>query len=115
MIGKEKWCYSVLTGRWVTGTSHENSLSLPSCYTQKHIPIGEDEIPTPMMVQMWNYLHHLSGNLPQDGDKIEIGILIGGNCPTATEPFDVIHIKENGPHAFETRLGRCITGYEKVT
>ena len=61
-------------------------------------------------MQRWKYLHHFSRYLPQDGDKIEIDILICGNCPTAMEPFDVIHSKENGSYAFKTRLGWCTTG-----
>ena len=110
MIGKETKRCSIVTGLQIAGASSEEFIALPSCYTHNYIPIGEDEIPTPKKIHRWKHVDHLSRYLPQDGDKVEIGIFIGGNCPTAMEPLNVIHSKDNGPYAVETKLGWCITG-----
>ena len=48
--------------------------------------------------------------IPQDRDEIKIGILIGGNCPLALEPIQVISSKDGGPYAYKTKLGWCVMG-----
>ena len=42
--------------------------------------------------------------------KGNVGLLIGSNCPKALEPMEIVHSRDNGPFAFRTRLGWCITG-----
>ena len=44
----------------------------------------------------------------------EVEILIGCDCPRATEPWDVIHSKNGGPYAVKTCLGWIVIG-PKVT
>ena len=48
--------------------------------------------------------------LPQEGDDLDFGILIGGNCPRALEPIEVIPCQFDGPYAFRSVLGWCVTG-----
>ena len=93
-------------------SSRENhpTINLPPCYSQAELHVEADEVPTPGKVQRWRYLNDIKKYLPQDGGNIEIGILIGGNCPLALEPNEVIPSKDGGPYAYRTKLGWCIMG-----
>lgn len=44
------------------------------------------------------------------GKDISIGLLIGGNCPKALEPFSVIPREYDDPYVSITQLGWCIVG-----
>ena len=41
---------------------------------------------------------------------ISLGLLISANCTKALEPLNIIPSCDNGPYAFQTRLGWCIVG-----
>ena len=42
--------------------------------------------------------------------NLSLGIMIGGSCPKALEPLEVIPCKDNGPYAYRTQLGWCTVG-----
>ena len=48
--------------------------------------------------------------IPEYDSSIPIGLMIGGNCPQATTPMEVIEDQDGGPFAKRTRLGWCIVG-----
>ena len=43
-------------------------------------------------------------------DYISMGLLIGTNCIKALDPLTLIPNCDNGPYAFQTRLGWCFVG-----
>ena len=48
--------------------------------------------------------------MPEFYADLSLGIIIGGSCPKALEPLEVIPCIENGPYAYRTRLGWCTVG-----
>ena len=101
----------IVHGLQISGINeHTPTLKLPPCYTQQEIHVDQEEVPTPKKIQQWKYLEKIKDHLIQDGESIDIGILIGGNCPLALEPTEVISSKHGGPYAYKTKLGWCIMG-----
>ena len=89
------------TSRWI---------DLPRTFTQSHFPVDDCEVPTPRKIQKWNYLDRIQSHIPQNEEKVNVMLLIGGNCPVALEPVEVIKSQKGGPYAVRTILGWCITG-----
>ena len=78
---------------------NEVSLALPRTYVRQQIPADRDEIPRPERVQGWPHLQQISKHIPAYMDSVEVGLLIGLNCPGAVRPRDVICGNENDPYA----------------
>ena len=93
----------------------ENKIRLPRTFSREFIPVDKDEIPSPSKLQKWKYLDRIHPFLQQDNDDLDVGLLIGGNCPRALEPVEVIPSKNDGPYAFRSNLGWCVTGPINVT
>ena len=89
---------------------HETKVQLPRAFSRSFIPVDMNEIPTPSKLHKWKYLDRIHPFLQQDDDDLEVGILIGGNCPRALEPKEVIPCQKDGPYAFRSALGWCVTG-----
>ena len=64
-----------------------------------------------MSLQNYEYLHHLLRYVPDD--NLEVGLLTGANCVKALEPLEVVNSKNDGPFAFNSRLGWGMTGPNK--
>ena len=94
----------------VTSIQHNYSMQLPRVYSQKIIPVDMNDIPSPEKLKRWKYLEPIFNHIlsPTDGKKVSL--LIGGNCPKALEPMQVIQSQDGGPYAFRSRLGWCISG-----
>ena len=60
-------------------------------------------------MKQWRHLESIVGKISRKED-ISVGLLIGANCAKALEPIDIIPSKNDGPHAFKTKLGWCIVG-----
>ena len=68
----------------VSPSSDPNAkIHLPKTFSRRFIPVDEDEIPFPRKIRKWKYLDGIHPFLPQEGDDLDVGILIGGNCPRA--------------------------------
>ena len=89
---------------------NEVSLALPRTYVIRQIPADRDEIPRPERVQGWPHQQQISKYLPAYMDSVEVGLLIGLNCPGAVRPRDVICGNENDPYAVRSLLGWNING-----
>ena len=89
---------------------NEVSLALPRTYVRQQIPADRDEIPRPERVQGWPHLQQISKHIPAYMDSVEVGLLIGLNCPGAVRPRDVICGNENDPYAVRSLLGWYING-----
>ena len=86
----------------------DQKLKLPKMYSRKSLPVDIEEVPTPEKVKRWSYLESTHPYLPKDEEKIEVGLLIGGNFPAAVEPVETISSQHGGPYAFRTSIGWCV-------
>ena len=80
-------------------------INLPLTFSKAALAVDKEEIPTPSKVSKWSYLCDLKTQVPEYDPSIPIGLMIGGNCPKAIEPMEVISSVNNGPYAKRTRLG----------
>ena len=98
-------------GLAVRGYNSQRRINLPEVYSRKMIPINRDHIPCEEMITGWTYLEPLRSELVPRMD-IEVGVLIGYNCPKALVPKDVITTEdaEDGPFGLKTELGWGIVG-----
>ena len=87
-----------------------SKISLPTTFGFDGLSITKDEVPTPSNLKHWSHLQKLMDQIPEYNDAIPFGLMIGGNCPEALEPLEVVPSENNGPYAFNTRLGWCVVG-----
>ena len=93
----------------VQSTSGKDSqLLLPTVYGQTELPIDKNDIPSKDYIKNWSYLDRVAESLLEEDKDIQIGLLIGRNCPKALEPVEVIPSSNDGPYAYRTRLGWCL-------
>lgn len=86
----------------------DNSIDLPSIYTQPELPVSRKDRISLDDLQTWPHLSDIHiDRITLDSD---IGLLIGVNVPKAMEPWDIIPSKDNGPFAMKTILGWVING-----
>ena len=83
---------------------------LPKTFSRRFISVDEAEIQFPKRIQKRKYLDGIHPFLPQEDEELDVGILIGGNCPRALEPIEVIACQGDGPFAFRSVLGWCVIG-----
>ena len=76
-----------------------NPLEIPKCYTRMDIPVTTEQIPTPDVLKQWEHLQEVAEKMPKFMPSVEIGMLIGSNCPLALEPLEVVPSKGEGPYA----------------
>lgn len=88
----------------------DTCIFLPTTYVRQHIPADRDETPRPERLKGWPHLQRISEKLPPYMEDVEIGILIGLNCPSAVRSRDVIWGKENDPYAVRSLLRWHING-----
>ena len=91
-------------------TENDVHLDMPRAYVRQHIPADRDEIPRPETASRWPHLERVVKDIPPYLEDVEIGALIGLNCPKAVRPRDVIHGKQNDPYAVFSLLGWHING-----
>ena len=80
-----------------------NSIKLQRTYTRK-------EIPRPEWIKSWSHLHRIVDDVPVFLPDVEIGLLIGSNCPKAIEPKDLIVGDHGEPSAVKTFAGWTVIG-----
>ncbi|XP_066929138.1 uncharacterized protein [Clytia hemisphaerica] len=86
------------------------NVTLPKLFSRKNLPTEPGEIPTRCSLAKYTYLKDLLQYVPVNASNLQFGILIGVNCVRALEPLEVVNSEGNGPYAYKTRLGWCITG-----
>ena len=74
----------------VTDLKRQVSISLPKVYTRNSIPYKPSQIPKPEVAMQWDHLNRIASELMPYRDDIEVGLLIGTNCPKAIKPREVI-------------------------
>ena len=92
----------------IRGYNESKSTTL-SAYGWESIPCEISHIPNQVNVAELPHLKDHAHKLPPPLD-IEIGLLIGGNCPEAFAPLDVILGEVGKPFAQKTMLGWTVFG-----
>jgi len=65
-------------------------VELPKTYARESIPCRENQIPTPEIADGRPHLKKIKDKIPKLDASLEIGLLIGCNCPKAIKPREVI-------------------------
>ena len=76
-----------------------DEINLPKAFSRSFLAVEKEEIPTPSSIKKWPHLDPLQDKLREYDPSIPIGLMIGGNCPKALEPVEVIESVGNGPFA----------------
>ena len=80
-------------------------VELPKAYTREAIPARRNQIPTPEIARKWSHLKKIKDKIPPKQNNVEVGLLIGCNCPKALKPKRVIVRNNSDPCAVKTELG----------
>ena len=88
----------------------EVHIELPKAYSRNEIPSKRDEIPRPESAAKWPHLRHLANKIYPYQEDLQVGLLIGSNCPNAIKPKQVIPGRSSDPYAIRTLLGWGIIG-----
>ena len=94
----------------VTSLDDSNPIDLPRSYTRDEIPADHRQIPTPDLINQWTHLSEVAKKIPEFEPHLEIGLLIGSNCPAALEPLEVVPCQSDGPYALRLRHGWTVSG-----
>ena len=86
-----------------------DSVTIRNLYTRDVVPANHSHIPTPEMTDRWPHLKPMAQNLMPISD-IDIGLLIGYDCPRALYPTKLIPPIGDSPFAQRTILGWGIVG-----
>ena len=100
----------ILDNLIVTSLDDENPIELPRSYTRDEIPAYHHQIPTPSLIKQWPHLSEVAKKIPEFESDLEIGLLIGSNCPSALEPLEVVPCQSDGPFALRLRHGWTVSG-----
>ena len=110
MHGHSRVETTVLADLVVTDLDDNNPIELPRTFTSDEIPAGHHQIPTPELLSRWEHLSEVAQKIPAHRPDLEIGLLIGSNCPVALEPLDVIPSHGDGPFALRLHHGWTVSG-----
>ena len=86
------------------------SVDLPKAYSRESIPSRRNQIPSPEIAGKWPHLQGITCEIPPIKTDVEVGVLIGCNCPKALKPREVVLGKEEDPYAIRTLPGWGIIG-----
>ena len=97
-------------GLIVERMDREVHIELPKAYSRNEIPSKRNDIPRPESPAKWPHLSHLANKIYPYQEHLQVGLLIGSNCPNAIKPKQVIPGRSNDPYAIRTLLGWGIIG-----
>ena len=84
-----------IEGLVVTSTKEEDvMLDFPRTFTRHEIPAARNEIPRPDVICKMPHLKKISTEIPPYMADIEVGLLIGLNCPSALRPREIVYGEE---------------------
>ena len=90
--------------------NYQNSIPLPQAFTRWTIPFKSSQIPKPEVAMYWEHLKPIASELMPYRKDLEVGLLIGTNCPRAIKPREIIPGSDNDPYGIRTDLGWGIIG-----
>ena len=88
---------------------HQN-IKLPTTYSRDELLFHIDEVPTKDKLKDFDYLENVAANLPDFDSSLELGLIIGANCPKALEPQEIVPALGDGPYASRSHLGWRVIG-----
>ena len=94
----------------VTDLNGKNPVELPRAYTRQEIPADTEQIPTPEIVSHIEHLKEIASEIPVYDPELEIGLLIGSNCPNTLIPLSVVPNEGDGPFALQLKHGWTVSG-----
>lgn len=97
-------------GVTVMDMKHQNSIPLPQAFMRQTIPFKSSQIPKPEVAMCWEHLKPIASELMPYRNDLEVGLLIGTNCPRAIKPREIIPGSDNDPYGVRTALGWGIIG-----
>ena len=97
-------------GLTVMDLKHQNSISLPQAFTRQTNPFKSSQIPKPEVAKCWEHLRPIANELMPYRKDLEVGLLIGTNCPRAIKPREIIPGSDDDPYGVRTDLGWGIIG-----
>ena len=106
---------SVVKDLIITDPDGRNPIALPRAYTRDKITVNHDQIPTPDIVSRLRHLKEIANEIPAYEQDLDIGLLIGSNCPAALVLLEVIPNMGNGPFALKLNLGWTVSCPLQVT
>jgi hypothetical protein len=98
MLGVNDVRCQKVTGLVIRGLNDELKIPLPKAYTRNAIPAQQSQIPDPQSAKLWTHLNVIAEDLMVPHDDVEIGLLIGANCPQAIKPREVIPGNDDDPY-----------------
>lgn len=110
MLGHQEIPVQRIEGLVVQRLDKRAEVELPKTYTRDRIPSRPDQIPKPEVAAKWPHLQRIKDKIPEYEESLEVGLLIGCNCPKAIKPKEVILGKSDEPYAIRTLLGWCVVG-----
>ena len=110
MHGRRVITVTRIDGLIVERPDRRAQVELPKAYARDIIPSRKDQIPTPAVAGKWQHLKKIRDKIPPLDENLDVGILIGSNCPKAIKPKEVIAGKSEDPYAVRTLLGWSIVG-----
>ena len=110
MLGRQRISVERIDGLVVQRLDKRTEIELPKTYARETIPSRRDQIPRPETVNSWPHLRRIQAKIPPYDEDVDIGLLIGCNCPKAIKPIEVIRGKGEEPYAVRTSLGWSIVG-----
>ena len=115
MHGRQVIPVTRIDGLVVERLDRRAKVDLPKAYTKESIPTKKSQIPSPEIADKWPHLRKIKDKLAAIDDGLDIGLLIGCNCPKAIKPREVITGKTDEPYGVRTLLGWCIVGHTNPT
>ena len=94
----------------VTDFKRQVTIPLPKVFSRQGIPCKASQIPKPEVALQWEHLKCIAEELMPYREDVEVGLLIGANCPKALKPREVIPGEDNDPYAIRTDLGWGVVG-----
>ena len=85
-------------------------LDLPRTFTRNVIPADRSEIPRPDIISNMAHLKEVSAEISPFMADVDVGLLIGLNCPSALRPRQIVYGEESDPYAARSLLGWYING-----
>ena len=98
----------------VTDLNGSNPVDLPWTFTRDKIPVSHQQIPTPEIISRWEHLNEIAKETSEHRPNLEIGQLIGSNCPAALEPLEVVPSQGDWPFTVRHRHSWTVSGPLRV-
>ena len=99
MLGKEEITVEKTTGLVVKRIDKRVEVELPKTYSRARIPFKRNQVPRPEVANEWPHLRKIADKIHPYQNGVDVGILIGCNCPRAIKPREVILGKGDDSYA----------------